>query len=101
MYKIIELSKNYLFCYICGKCYIYKGSYEKHKLICNKNEINILDCEIISEENDIDYKNENRVKINYKILSNREMMELICPFYLFFCSLFFGFIKMIFYEYWQ
>ena len=36
MYKLIEISKNYIFCDICGKCYIYKGSYKKHKLICEK-----------------------------------------------------------------
>jgi len=114
MYKIIEIGKKYISCDVCGKCYIYKGSYKKHKLNCYTNDknddINNLDYENMIEENIIidnfcfynennaEYKDIDRAKINNKILNRDEIMQIICPFYLFFCSLFLGFIKMIFYE---
>jgi len=113
MYKLIEISKNYIFCDICGKCYIYKGSYEKHKLLCEKKN-DIIEENIIMNKKDI-YKIENftskeeyfsideidcesttREKFTDKSFTRDEIVEMICPFYLFFCALILGFIKGIF-----
>lgn len=122
-YKFIEISKNYFFCDLCGKCYIYRGSYEKHKLICEKkkNKNNIIDnIDFLIEENKIinkngvskiqyndssigilyedeeDYNIKRREKPDYKFLNNNDFVEIICPFYLFFMTLILGFIKGIF-----
>ena len=120
-YKIVEIGKNYIFCDICGKCYIYKGSYEKHKLICekknDKNENNYIflieeninininnDLQSIKIYNDVDELDENikdcninqREKLHIKSLKNEDMIEIICPFYLFFILLILGFIKGLF-----
>lgn len=113
MYKLIEISKNYIFCDICGKCYIYKGSYEKHKLICekkndiveeniimNKKDINKIDDFTSEDEpfsiNEMDCESTIREKFSHKLFTRNEIAEIICPFYLFFCALIFGFIKGIF-----
>lgn len=103
MNAIIEITKSYIFCEYCGKCYIYKGSHEKHLVICGKKEDNIIfsinDTNVVSnEKNDIIYElnlydNENYELIN---IDREKMVELICPVYLFFMTLLFGFIKGIF-----
>lgn len=114
-YKIIEIGKNYLFCDLCGKCYIYKGSYEKHKLICEKkNDINFFIEEnlivkkgpthCVEKYSDIDELDENdkvydmnqREKFKNKLFKREDIVEIICPFYLFFMTIIIGFIKGIF-----
>jgi hypothetical protein len=119
-YKIIEIGKNYIYCDLCGKCYIYKGSYEKHKLICEKKSDKIKDNntflieenKIINDniqnknyykededemiENIMDYNINQREKITIKSLKYEDMIEIICPIYLFFLALIFGFIKGVF-----
>lgn len=115
-YKIIEIGKNYLFCDVCGKCYIYKGSYEKHKLICEKkNNINNFSIQeniiikkgnslCLENYNDMDKLDENvkdydiyqREKFKNKSFKREDMVEIICPFYLFLITIILGFIKGIF-----
>lgn len=123
MYNLIELTKNYFFCIVCGKCYIYKGSYEKHKLNCtgennykmnNNIKKNIIiknktfnkewslynnrtdnyTNEII-KKSEIKLDNREKLKIN-ELNRDKLIVEIICPFYLFFCSLILGMIKLIF-----
>jgi len=105
MNAIIEITKSYIFCEYCGKCYIYKGSHEKHRVICSKKEDNIIfsikDTNVVSNEkndmiyevNPYEYEYENYELIN---IDREKMVELIIPVYLFFMTLLFGFIKGIF-----
>lgn len=124
MYNLIELTKNYFFCSVCGKCYIYKGSYEKHKLNCidknennDKNNNNIEQNIIIKNKtfNKESLYNNNSEFYTNKIIKKEELyshskklqinhlnrnefvLHIICPFYLFFCSLLLGMIKLIIY----
>jgi len=105
------MNKNYFFCDVCGKCYIYMGWFEKHKLLCLKNE-NLIEENIIIKSAETSMKNVfdvdediynykdckkiDREKLMNKSLNKDELFELMCPFYLFFCTLIFGFIKGIF-----
>ena len=109
MNAFIEITKSYIFCEYCEKCYIYKGSYEKHLVICSKKEDNIIfsikDTNSVSnEKNDIiyelnpyEYEYENEYE-NYELINidREKMVELICPGYLFLMALLFGFIKGLF-----
>lgn len=115
-YKLIEVGKNYIFCDLCGKCYIYRGSYEKHKLMCEKkndnnflieenviirkNESNKIENNELEtrkfDEDEMDYIEERREKLENKVFNKDDLVEIVCPFYLFFVSLILGFIKGIF-----
>lgn len=101
MNTIIELTKSYIFCDNCGKCYIYKGSYEKHNKICskkiekteiikNKSEESInINMKIIDTKYHNDYVDYNKKKYNQQ----RKLIEIACPVYLFIVFLLLGFIK--------
>jgi hypothetical protein len=104
IHQIIQYTKQYFFCNICDKCYIYKGSYDKHKKVCitlyNDDDIidNNIDDDII--DNNIDdntdiiiYKKNNELNQCYKIDQNT--IDIIYPVYLFIIALFFGFIKEV------
>jgi hypothetical protein len=100
MNTLIEITKNYIFCEYCEKCYIYKGSYEKHLVICSKKEYNIIfsikDTNLVSnEKNDIIYEL-NPYEYELINIDREKMVELICPGYLFLMALLFGFIKGLF-----
>lgn len=116
MNAIIEITKSYIFCEYCEKCYIYKGSYEKHRVICSKKEDNIIFSikdtnsdsnekndmiyEVNSYDNEYEFQfdvyNQNIENYEFKNTDREKMVELICPFYLFIMALLFGFIKGLF-----
>jgi hypothetical protein len=108
MDKIIEYTKSYIFCENCGKCYIYKGSYEKHILGCSKKNDIVIQNNIILSDNNIKfdiidkdqepYSGEKLDEIIDKefLIEQEKIVEFVTLLYLFFVTLILGFIKGIF-----
>jgi len=101
MYSLLELTKNYIFCNNCGKCYIYKGSYEKHNKSCLKkieeaelkNNTNMTDA--INTANVMSFVDYNKMVQYNQHNQHNVLFETICSIYLFIVFLLLGFIKSI------
>jgi hypothetical protein len=109
MDKIIEYTKSYIFCERCGKCYMYKGSYEKHKLACSKIEVINVGNIILSPENNIKFETptdkDNELYSREKLdeildkeflIEQEKLMDFLILLYLFTMTVILGFMKGIF-----
>lgn len=115
MNSLLQITKSYFFCDYCGKCYIYKNSYEKHNKICSKklesmDPVTIMNDDITLNKNNIInhtinhtinhiHNNNDKYIVDYnhiKYNQHEQLVEIICPIYLFLLFLTLGFIKGIF-----